>query len=389
VAFALYVHIPYCQAKCPYCDFNSYAAEHWPEDRYVAALSSEISHYAHCAPFSGKELSTVFFGGGTPSLFAPESIKRILDTAFTLWRAEDTSALEITLEANPGTVTLERLRGFRAAGVNRMSFGVQSFHAHHLRSLGRIHNAAEAVAAVDLARQAGFDNVSIDLIFGLPEQTLEEWEMDLTRAGVMSPNHVSAYNLTYEEGTLFDKLRTQGVLRQLPEETEVAMFTRTQELLAAAGYQQYEISNYAQPGQRCRHNLNYWHSGDYLGLGAGAHSYARGRDALGTGDFGRRWSNEKLPAAYVESVERHGHARTCSENLDVHRARGEFVFLGLRCLDGFAATEFRRRFGADLPALFPQVQDLADGGLLHLTDDRWKLTPRGLLLADSVFVTFL
>jgi oxygen-independent coproporphyrinogen-3 oxidase len=205
----------------------------------------------------------------------------------------------------------------------------------------------------------------------------------------MSPNHVSAYNLTYEEGTLFDKLRTQGVLRQLPEETEVAMFTRTQELLAAAGYQQYEISNYAQPGQRCRHNLNYWHSGDYLGLGAGAHSYARGRDALGTGDFGRRWSNEKLPAAYVESVERHGHARTCSENLDVHRARGEFVFLGLRCLDGFAATEFRRRFGADLPALFPQVQDLADGGLLHLTDDRWKLTPRGLLLADSVFVTFL
>ncbi|MFI5396031.1 MAG: radical SAM family heme chaperone HemW [Candidatus Binatia bacterium] len=389
MAFALYVHIPYCQAKCPYCDFNSYAAQHWPEERYVAALCAELNHYAQRSPWTGNAIRTVFFGGGTPSLFAPQSIERILDTMHALWRAEDTSALEITLEANPGTVTWEKLCGFRAAGVNRMSFGVQSFHAHHLRTLGRIHNAAEAVAAVDLARHAGFNNVSIDLIYALPEQTLEEWQTDLARACALSPNHVSAYNLTYEEGTAFHKLHMQGVLHQLPEEIEVAMFTRTQELLAAAGYGQYEISNYARPNHLCRHNLNYWHSGDYLGVGAGAHSYARGREALITADFGKRWSNEKTPAAYVQSVEQHGHARTFSEDLDARRARGEFVFLGLRCLDGFAAAAFRERFGTDLPALFPQVNDLCDDGFLHLIDGRWKLTPRGLLLADSVFATFL
>jgi oxygen-independent coproporphyrinogen-3 oxidase len=389
VAFALYVHIPYCQAKCPYCDFNSYAAPGWPEDQYVAALCGELRHYAQGVPWSGNKVATVFFGGGTPSLFAPDSIEGILAGIFDLWQVEQGSPLEVTLEANPGTVTLEKLRAFRAAGVNRLSFGVQSFQPHHLRRLGRIHDVETAVASVALARRAGFENVGIDLIFALPEQTLQEWHSDLARACELHPDHVSAYNLTYEEGTPFHKLHAQGVLRQLPEDTEVAMLTRTQEVLAAAGYEQYEISNYSTPAYRCRHNLTYWRSGDYLGVGAGAHSYARNPGAIEDGSFGARWSNEKNPTRYIDAVERQGQARVFIEDIDAHRARGEFVFLGLRCLEGFSAVDFRERFGADLPALFPHVSDLCDGGLLQHKNGRWKLTPQGLLLADSVFGTFL
>jgi len=382
-AFSLYVHIPYCQSKCPYCGFNSHAAEHWPETRYVAVLCAELRHYAHHDPWRGRDLGTVFFGGGTPSLFAPQSIATVLRTASRLWPCDGRT--EITLEANPGTVDTGTLCGFRAAGVNRVSFGVQSFHPHHLHRLGRIHNADEALASIDMARCAGFDNISIDLIFALPKQTLAEWERDLVQACALHPDHISAYNLTYEDGTPFHELRAAGVLQQLPEDIELAMFTRTQEILAAHGYGQYEISNYARPGYACRHNLNYWRSGLYLGIGAGAHSYAR----RSSRELGRRWSNEKTAAAYMAAVEQHGHARSAVEDLTARQARGEFVFLGLRCLDGFAAADFHARFGAELPTLFPHVTDLCEGGLLRCKDGRWQLTSQGLLLADSVFATFL
>jgi oxygen-independent coproporphyrinogen-3 oxidase len=199
----------------------------------------------------------------------------------------------------------------------------------------------------------------------------------------LQPAHVSAYNLTYEEGTPFHKLRRQGVLRQLPEEIEVAMFTRTQEVLGAAGFEQYEISNYARAGRACRHNLNYWRGGDYLGIGAGAHSYAA------SGAAGTRWSNEKIPNRYIEAITRRGQARCSSETLDERQARGEFVFLGLRCRGGFPATAFHQRFGDDLVALFPHAADLLADDLLQLRDGCWQLTARGLLLADSVFATFL
>lgn len=380
-AFSLYVHIPYCRAKCPYCDFNSYAAERWPETRYAAALCSELRHYAQSAPWAAGEVQTVFFGGGTPSLFAPSSIEQVLRTVSGLWSIA--ADAELTLEANPGTVSPETLRGYRAAGINRISFGVQSFWPHHLQVLGRIHSGADAVAAVDWARAAGFDNVNVDLIFALPQQTPAEWESDLERAVTLQPDHVSAYNLTYEEGTPFHKLRSQGVLRQLPEEIEVAMLTRTQEVLGAAGFEQYEISNYARPGHECRHNLNYWQSGDYLGIGAGAHSYAAG------GEWGSRWSNEKIPNRYIEAVERHGQATCASEALSERQARGEFVFLGLRCRAGVSAAAFHQRFGDDLAALFPHAAGLLADGLLQNRAGRWQLTARGLLLADSVFATFL
>jgi oxygen-independent coproporphyrinogen-3 oxidase len=381
--FSLYVHIPYCQAKCPYCDFNSYAAEYRPEARYVVALCSELQHYARDDPWRGGELDTIYFGGGTPSLFAPASIAAVLQTALRLWSCK--AGAEITLEANPGTVDIDKLRGFRAAGVNRMSFGVQSFHPSHLHRLGRIHNADEALAVVGTARQAGFDNVSIDLIFALPEQTLEQWEGDLMQACALHPDHISVYHLTYEEGTPFHELRAEGALRQLPEEVEVSMFTRPRDILAAHGYGQYEISNYARPGHACRHNLNYWRGGLYLGVGAGAHSYARPASR----EPGSRWSNEQAPAAYMTAIEQHGQARRAVEELTARQARGEFVFLNLRCLDGFAAGDFYARFGADFPVAFPHVTALCDDGLLQRNHGRWKLTARGVLLADSVFATFL
>ncbi len=436
-SFSLYVHIPYCQAKCPYCDFNSHAVPNWPEQAYVDALCAELGQYARRSPWLGGRVDTVFFGGGTPSLFAPASISRILREIGARWSLA--TNVETTLEANPGTVSIEQLRGFRSAGINRISFGVQSFAPHHLRTLGRIHSGPDAVAAVVWAQQARFASVSVDLIFGLHEQTLEEWENDLMQACALGPHHVSAYNLTYEEGTPFHLWRSQGKLRQLGEETEAAMFSRTQSILGDAGYRQYEISNYARPGHMCRHNLNYWQSGPYLGVGAGAHSYVPAAltptlspagggmgeggcfpspqeknipsparlpsegEGEGEGDcaagileregggspWGWRWSNERNPGRYMRAIETHGHARSGHETLDQRQARGEFVFLGLRCQQGFAASAFRDRFGGDLPEVFPHVMELRADGLLACNDGRWQLTPHGLLLADSVFATFL
>jgi len=391
--FALYLHIPYCQAKCPYCDFNSYAAARWPETAYVDALCRELDVYAAQATWSRRAVRTIFFGGGTPSLFAPASIARVLDHLRRLWPVEP--GVETSLEANPGTITVERLHGFRAAGINRLSIGVQSFASQHLQTLGRIHDAADAVRAVEWARAAGFDNVGIDLMFAVPHQTLAEWEADLAQACALGPEHVSAYNLTYEEGTPFHLWRAQGHLRPQADDTELAMFTRTQDVLAAAGYEQYEISNYARAARTCRHNLNYWHAGDYLGVGAGAHSYAALANAAGDEDpratarWGRRWSNEPRPTHYRALVETQGHACVTAETLDLRQACGEFMFLGLRCRDGVSGAAFQQRFHLALPGMFPHVRELCADGLLEVVGERWQLTPAGLRLADGVFATFL
>ena len=380
--FSLYVHVPYCDSKCPYCDFNSYAAKRWPEEAYVGALIAEMAHYAALDPWRDGAVGTIFFGGGTPSLFAPASIRRVLEAVERAWPAPTDVERETTMEANPGTVDLGRLAGFAAAGVNRISFGVQSFDDRHLARLGRIHDARQAKQAIRLAREAGFANLNLDLIFAVPGQSLAEWESDLRTAISLAPDHVSAYHLTFEEATPFEAMRRKGEIQPLAEEIEVAMFTRTREILAAAGYDAYEISNFAPPGRECRHNLNYWRSGDYLGIGAGAHSFARSRDA------GRRWSNQKLPATYIERASATGEARVFEESLRSEQSRGEFVFLGLRLTQGFAAADFEARFGADFLAAFPHAAAFERDGLLERIADHWRLTDRGLLLADSVFATF-
>ena len=384
----VYIHIPYCAAKCPYCDFNSYAAPQFPEARYVGAVCAEACRAAREQPWPDPRVASIFFGGGTPSLFAAASVARLLETVAGLWTVN--RDVEITLEANPGTVSLAHLRGLRAAGINRMSFGVQSFNARHLQRLGRIHDAAEGRRAVAQARAAGFDNVSIDLIFALPDQTCAEWRADLREACALQPDHVSAYSLTYEEGTPFHRWRSEGRLRPPPEDAEVAMFLLTRDSLAAAGYAPYEISNYARPGRQCRHNLHYWRSGSYLGLGAGAHSYSGTAAEHPAGEpWGRRWSNILQPDDYIRAALTRGRALATSEVLDERQARGEFTFLALRCCEGVSASAFRARFGAAIEACFPHVASLAAQGLLERVDDRWRLTARGLLLADSVFATFL
>ena len=380
--FSLYIHIPYCDSKCPYCDFNSYAVKRWPERAYREALIAEMTAYAACPPWRDGTIQTVFFGGGTPSLFAPESISALLDATARLW-ARSAPCIEVTMEANPGTVDAAKLRRFVAAGVNRISFGVQSFHPEHLTRLGRIHSAAEAIEAVTAAREVGFEGVNLDLMFAIPGQTLREWEADLDTAVGLGTDHISAYNLTYEDGTPFGAWRRSGALLPLPEEAEVAMFTRAQAILAAHGYVQYEISNYAVPGRECAHNLNYWRAGAYLGVGAGAHAYAA---APGPG---RRWGNEKSPGLYMDRVTTSGHARVIEETLSAEQARGEFVFLGLRCRTGFDDAEFARRFGLDVRHAFPHADALVRDGFLEHADGQWRLTERGLLVADSVFATFV
>ena len=380
-AFSLYLHIPYCDSKCPYCDFNSYAVRQWPERAYADALIAEMTAAAAQPAWAGHSVQTIFFGGGTPSLFAPATIAELLAAARRLWPVAD--AAETTLEANPGTVDEAKLHGLRTAGINRISFGVQSFHDQHLKTLGRIHNAAAAVAAIEAARAAGFDNLNLDLIFAVPGQTGAQWEADLRAALALAPEHISAYGLTYEEGTAFHAQRRSGALKPLAEEAEVAMFTRTRALLAAHGYAAYEVSNFARDGRVCAHNLNYWRAGAYLGVGAGAHSFAAQPAP------GRRWGNEKSPVRYIERASARGDARASEEQLTLEQARGEFAFLGLRCSDGFAVADFAARFGCDPATAFAHLDRLARDGLVRLADGRCRLTERGLMVADSVFATFL
>ncbi len=379
-AAALYVHIPYCHAKCPYCDFNSYAATEWPEEHYADALLAELAAYADMPTWQGTTLATIFFGGGTPSLFRPPTIARLLDGIAARWSVA--SEAEITLEANPGTVERTRLAGFRGAGVNRLSFGVQSFQPDLLRTLGRIHSADDARAALAAARAAGFDNVNLDLIFAVPGQTRAAWAADVAELVACAPEHVSAYNLTYEPGTPFHAWRGRGELVPLPEDDELWMYEHARAAFARAGYEQYEISNFARPGREARHNCGYWRGVAYLGIGAGAHSYAA---APG---WGERWSNERIPERYMAGVAAGG-AVASRETLSFDTAAAEFMFLGLRELRGVDPAAFAARFHTPLETVHPEVGAFRRDGLLVDRGGRLALSERGLLVADSVFATFL
>jgi oxygen-independent coproporphyrinogen-3 oxidase len=380
--FGLYVHIPYCRTHCPYCDFNVKAGTSWPESRYVDALVSELEDYAARPPFRGKRLETVFIGGGTPSLFSADSVDRLLAAAK---RSFDVAPeAEISLEANPETVSLESLVGYRRAGVNRISFGIESFHPHVLKRLGRLQTAPQTLEAVPLARRAAFTNVSADLIFAVPGETLDEWQADVDRVIAFAPDHVSAYGLTYERGTPFFELKQRGSLVAVDEDVEAAMFEDARARLGAAGYRGYEVSNFAKPGFESRHNLNYWRAGAYLGVGAGAHSH----EPLESG--ARRWSNEKDPDAYVARVVRSGSAVADDETLGCRAAAGEFAFLHLRTTEGLAEAAFSARFGMSVDEAFPETERLIAEGLLERpVAGRIALTRRGLLVADDVFTTFV
>ena len=296
--FAVYAHVPWCRHVCPYCDFNVYASAEPPETPYVDALIAELRTYTTDPAWRGRPAATVYLGGGTPSLLAPETVGRFVDAvAGSCGLVRDA---EVTLEANPGTLTRDRLAGYRAAGVNRLSLGAQTFAASRLRTLGRDHIPADVPAAVEAARAAGIENVSLDLISGVPGSTLEDWRHDVSAALALAPTHVSAYALTWEERTPFDAWRRSGRLVPLDEDVEAAMADATDEMLTAAGFARYEISSWARPGFESRHNCTYWDGGDYLGLGAGAHGFSR------TPAPGRRWANVRLPDAWAAAVATRG-----------------------------------------------------------------------------------
>lgn len=347
----------------------------------MEALGAELRHYTSQPPWQRQTIETIYFGGGTPSLFAPRSFERFLDLVGELAPiAEDA---EITLEADPATVTQEKLCGHRALGINRLSVGVQSFQPVLLKTLGRIHTPDDAHDTLIWARAAGFTNLSMDVIFAVPGQTVEMLATDLSLAYTHALKHLSTYSLTYEENTPFFVMKKKGQLQPVEEDEEVAMYTLIQERCAASGYRHYEISSFARPGFSARHNANYWKGTNYLGLGAGAHSFSM------ASEWGTRWSNERSPRRYMENALKRGEAKTVVETLTRTQAMGEFVFLSLRQLQGFAPAAFAERFGVGFAEQFPHVADLMSEGLVTLDAGRIRLSPKGLLISDTIFASFL
>jgi oxygen-independent coproporphyrinogen-3 oxidase len=355
-----------------------------PEETYTDALLRELEFYSNQEDWRGRTVQSIFFGGGTPSTFKPASIGKLL--AWVAATFPINLDCEITLEANPGTVDSDKFFGYRDAGVNRISIGVQSFQPRLLKFLGRVHDADEARKALETVRQAGFDNFSFDLIYANPGQTLQELQADLDMALAFQPPHLSAYNLTFEEGTPFHYEYRAGRMQSLSEDEEIAMAELIVAKFSGAGLSRYEISNYARPGRHSRHNVNYWQAGDYLGLGAGAHSYRQDDSSRA---LGRRWSNEKNPGRYMTQVAESQHAVVETEEIEFAKAAGEFLFLGLRMTEGISIQRFCSRFGKPPVEFYPRIRDWMDGDLLEESQSRLKLTLKGLMLANSIFVEFM
>jgi oxygen-independent coproporphyrinogen-3 oxidase len=378
---SLYVHYPFCLRKCPYCAFNSAADSGIAEHDYVSALCREMELRAGVI---GEEVAglTLYFGGGTPSLLDPVSVGRLIDAAEEIFSLR--SGAEITLECNPGTVTRERLNGFRSVGVNRLSLGVQSFDDLMLQRLGRIHTAGQAMEAYRAARDAGFENLGIDLIHSLPDQTPAQWERELVRASALEPEHLSVYALTIEEGTPFSRQETAGTLNLPEEDAAVRMFELSSEVLCSRGYEQYEIANFARPGFRSRHNQGYWERRSYLGFGAGAHSFLR------KPDYGVRFANEADPREYLRLLASGSRPDAGMRRLSPEEAMSECLFLGLRKTEGVSMEEFRKEFGVSFDEAYgPSCTDLFDDGFLEFRHGFLRLSPKARILSNQVFLRFL
>ncbi|GAM08538.1 oxygen-independent coproporphyrinogen-III oxidase-like protein YqeR [Geobacter sp. OR-1] len=379
VNLSLYIHIPFCVRKCLYCDFASSELPGVTHEEYVAAVVREMESRAKDLPEPAKT-ETMYIGGGTPSLLAPQLVEQLISAAQNHYHLA--ADAEITLEANPGTVTAESLAGYRSAGVNRLSIGVQSMDDAMLAILGRIHTAQQAREAVAIARQAGFDNIGIDLIHSLPGQTLDHWEQTLHDALALAPEHISVYGLTIEDGTPFAAMAESGEIALPAGDDSATMFEMAIALLPASSYEHYEIANFARPGRRSRHNQVYWRRGNYLGFGASAHSFLR---APG---FGKRWSNTPDIGEFCRAGSS-PHTGEDVEHLTKQDAMGESLFLGLRMLEGIDPEDFRNEYGESIDEAFPGVLDRHTGnGLLHKIGPRIALTGRGILLANLVFADF-
>ena len=377
----LYLHIPFCVRKCNYCDFFSASGTPKEQADYVSAMIQEIQSYQE---LSGEyEVQTIFLGGGTPSLLTPEQIEKIFTTIYHIFSVNENA--EITMEMNPGTVDIEKLRAMKAAGVNRLSIGLQSAQNEELKMLGRIHTYEEFLETWRLTEQAGFKNRNIDLMSALPGQTIESYEDTLSKVLALEPEHISAYSLILEEGTVFYDWYEKGKLDRgawkLPsEEEEYAMGELTIQRLAEAGMHRYEISNYAKPGKECRHNLGYWDRVEYLGIGAGSSSLIKGE----------RFDHIRDRKAYIEKIRNGEPILIDREILSVESQMEEFMYLGLRKIEGVSRTDFQNYFGKNVDDVYGEILDkLEEEQLLEFSGNRIRLTHRGMDVSNCVLAEFL
>lgn len=374
--FGIYVHWPFCQAKCPYCDFNSHVAREIDESRWVSAYLAELDRAALELP--NRVVTSVFFGGGTPSLMHPDTVSAIIERIRHHWPMSNDP--EITLEANPGSVEAGRFQGYADGGVTRISMGVQALNDRDLQRLGRIHTVAEARIAFDVARSV-FDRVSFDLIYARQDQTLSDWKNELREALAMAIDHLSLYQLTIEDGTAFGDRYAKGGLKGLPiEDLAADMFDATQEITAKAGFEAYEVSNHAKPGAESRHNLIYWRYGDYLGIGPGAH----GRITIGH----QRYATEhyKMPTAWLQRSEA-GTGEKLREPLSAIDQANEYLLMGLRINEGIDRARVEALANAPLNA--DALNNLSDLGLIHTSKKTLRTTAQGRLLLNGVISELL
>ncbi|PJE31289.1 radical SAM family heme chaperone HemW [Pseudooceanicola marinus] len=369
--FGIYIHWPFCQSKCPYCDFNSHVWDKVDQARWLTPYITELERYAALTP--GRVVQSVFFGGGTPSLMEPATVEGILDAIRRLWpQANDT---EVTLEANPTSVDAGRFAGYAMAGVNRVSMGFQAMNDEDLRRLGRLHTVDEALRAFDIARNQ-FERVSFDLIYARQKQTLSAWEAELDRALSLAIDHLSLYQLTIEDGTAFGDRYKRGGLRDLPEEDLAAdMWELTQEVTAAHGFENYEVSNHARDGARSRHNVLYWRYGDYIGIGPGAH----GRVTLD----GHRHATEqpRAPGKWLQMAEA-GNADSLVDSLTGQEQAEEYLLMGLRLREGISLDRFEKLSSAPLNG--SQVEEMRERDLVKVENGRIFVTDQGRILLNAV-----
>ena len=371
---ALYIHIPWCIKKCPYCDFNSHEAkDHIPEELYIDALVQDVEY--SLPQIWGRKIHTIFFGGGTPSVLSAQAVDSLLSRLRALLPLEHCT--EITLEANPGTFEAAKFEAYRQSGINRLSIGIQSFSSQYLKKLGRVHTDQEAFKAVEIA-QRYFDNFNLDLMYALPDQSFEEAIEDIKTAARLSPTHLSAYQLTLEPNTLFYRYPPQLPGDDAAEEMQTAI----EQLLADAGYQNYETSAFAKPGWRCKHNLNYWQFGDYLGIGAGAASKISFPDRI------LRSMRHKQPKAYLENIKSHQHVME-EQSVSLNDLPFEFMMNALRMHDGFPIYLFEERTGLSLNVIAKQLREARQKKLIYFDSKIIKPTAKGRRFLNDLLQLFL
>jgi len=379
--FGIYVHIPYCVTKCPYCDFNSYGVgSRFPEKEYTDTILQELELYRN--DITNTEISSIFFGGGTPSLFDPKSIERVISRIYEI--TSPASNIEISLEVNPKTADLAKLVGLRSAGVNRISVGVQSFSERKLNFLGRINSPEDSSNILKDIKKAGFKNYSMDLMYGIKDESIFEWENDLNKALDFDYPHISAYCLTIEDGTEFGRRYALGKLNMPSDDRLSEFITYTTDFLQDSGYNQYEISNYAKTGSECAHNMLYWKGDSYIGLGAGAHSHLAKSD---TDTWGRRWANLRNPTLYMKSVSEGKKPLDFTEELNREEVVQDKVLMGLRLKDGINISELEETFKFDTD--MSKIGKLVDDGFLENSQNSYRLTKKGNLLSNAVILKFV